>query len=101
MNTITILGGGPAGLAVGYYAKKSGLPFMIYESKATPGGNCVTLRHEDFFFDSGAHRFHDKIDDITGEIRALLGEDLREIDAPSVIFRKGQLLRFPLRPWIC
>ena len=51
-----------------------------------------------FFLRFRSPRFHDKIDDITGEIRALLGEDLREIDAPSVIFRKGQLLRFPLSP---
>ena len=53
---ITILGAGPAGLAVGYYAQKNGLPFRIYEANNCIGGNSITLKHGDFLFDSGAHQ---------------------------------------------
>ena len=98
MKHISILGGGPAGLAVGYYAKKSRLPFTVYEAKTSTGGNCITFRHKDFFFDSGAHRFHDKIEEITKELRGLLGEDLRKISVPSIIFHEGRAIHFPLSP---
>ncbi|MBL4755823.1 MAG: FAD-dependent oxidoreductase [Flavobacteriales bacterium] len=95
---ITILGGGPAGLAIGYYAKKSQLPFTIYEANKRVGGNCVTLQHDKFLYDSGAHRFHDKDPRVTEEIKQLLGEDLRKINSPSQIFHSGKYIDFPLSP---
>ena len=90
---ITILGGGLAGLAVGYYAKKKGSPFTIYEAGNQIGGNCVTIKHGDFLFDSGAHRFHDKDAEVTKEIKMLLGEDLAKVERPSHIFDNGRLAR--------
>ncbi len=57
---LSILGAGPAGLALGYYAKKHEIPFTLYEARDTPGGNCTTFRHGEFLFDSGAHRLHDR-----------------------------------------
>ena len=72
MKHLAILGGGIAGLSVGYYAKKNGIPFTIYEEKARIGGNAITFKHSDFFFDSGAHRIHDKDPKVTKEIYDLL-----------------------------
>ena len=40
---IKIIGGGPAGLAVAYYAKKRNLSFQVYESSNLVGGNCRTV----------------------------------------------------------
>ncbi len=93
---IHILGGGPAGLTTGYYAKKRGLDFSIYEASAHVGGNCRTLRLGDFRFDTGAHRFHDKDAQTTQEVKALLGDALFRVDAPSEIFFQGKFYRFPL-----
>ena len=93
---IQILGGGPAGLAVGYYAQKRGLNFIIFEAGEEAGGNCRTLRQGDFLFDTGAHRVHDKDPEITREIKDLLGDDLHEVSAPSEIYSGGELHRFPL-----
>ena len=95
---ISILGGGMAGLAVGYYAKKNGIPFTIYEAGNRIGGNCVTFRHGDFLFDSGAHRFHDKDNEITEDIKELVGKDLKKVDIPSRIYHKGKFIDFPLSP---
>jgi protoporphyrinogen oxidase len=95
---ITILGGGPAGLAVGYYAQKNGLPFTIYEASHRIGGNCITLKHGDFLFDSGAHRFHDKDAEVTKEVKELLGEDLKKTNVPSRIYHHGKFIDFPLSP---
>lgn len=103
-----ILGGGPAGLTTGYYAKKHSLNFTIFEAGEHIGGNCRTLKIKgadckfrvlqsgDFRFDTGAHRFHDKDPQVTEEVRTLLGNDLLRVEAPSEIFFEGKFYRFPL-----
>lgn len=93
---VHILGGGPAGLTAGYYAKKQNLNFIIYEAGATVGGNCRTIQLGDFRFDMGAHRFHDKDPVATQEVKHLLGDDLLRVDAPSEIFFDDKFYRFPL-----
>lgn len=95
---ITILGGGPAGLAVGYYAKKNGLRFTVYEADEKIGGNAVTLQYGPFRFDSGAHRLHDKDKEVTAELKDLIGKDLKKIFVPSAIFHNGKYIDFPLSP---
>jgi protoporphyrinogen oxidase len=95
---ISILGGGPAGLAAGYHAKKCGLPFTIYEAEARTGGNAVTFAHGDFLFDSGAHRLHDKDPEIISEIKGLFGADLKKVGLPSQIYHGGKFIDFPLSP---
>ena len=95
---ITVLGGGPAGLAVGYYAKLNHLPFSIYEANGFIGGNCITWKQGDFLFDSGAHRFHDKNQEITQEVKKLLGKELKKINSPSQIYYDNNLIDFPLSP---
>lgn len=95
---VSILGGGPAGLATGFYARQAGLDFEIYEARPNVGGNCVTLASGHFRFDSGAHRFHGKIPEVTSTIRNLLGDDLRRIRVPSQIWHQGQFFDFPIAP---
>ncbi|MGC2063191.1 MAG: FAD-dependent oxidoreductase, partial [Thermodesulfovibrionales bacterium] len=72
--------------------------FTVYEAEDRVGGNAVTLRYGDFFFDSGAHRFHDRDKEITAELRNLLGEDFRKIEVPSKICFNGKFIDFPLSP---
>lgn len=95
---LTVLGGGPAGLAVAYYARMAGLGCALFEAGPRVGGNCVTFRHGDFLFDSGAHRFHDKDAEITADVARLLGDELTRIEVPSYIHSRGKLVDFPLSP---
>ncbi|MBI4546291.1 MAG: FAD-dependent oxidoreductase [Gemmatimonadetes bacterium] len=95
---LSILGGGPAGLAVGFYARERGLSFQILEAADRVGGNCITVAHGEFLFDSGAHRFHDKDAVSTADVKRLLGEELQEVDSPSRIFHRGRWVDFPLAP---
>lgn len=95
---LTIIGGGPAGLAAGYYASQEKFPFTIYESRERVGGNAVTLQHGPFLFDSGAHRFHDQDPAVTADVKALLGDRLERIEVPSQIFHHGKFIDFPLSP---
>jgi protoporphyrinogen oxidase len=95
--SLTVLGGGMAGLAIGYYARQRGVPATVYEAQKRPGGLCRTFEHDGFLFDSGAHRFHDKDPAVTRDARRLLGDDLRAVDRPSMIFDGGRLMKFPFR----
>ena len=93
---IDILGGGPAGLSVAYFARKKGYDICIHEGSSTVGGNCRTIKMGEYRFDTGAHRFHDKIFSITKEVKKLMGDDLKKINVPSKIYFDGRMIDFPI-----
>ena len=95
---LTILGGGPAGLATAYFARQAGLSFRLLEKSGHLGGNASTLQHGPFLYDTGAHRWHDRYPELTAEVKQLLGEDLLPVHAPSQIFSQGRWFDFPLSP---
>lgn len=95
---LTILGGGPAGLAAGFYARRAGRRFRILEAAGAVGGHCVTEERGGFRFDRGAHRFHDKDPEITADVLALLGDEMTRVSAPSAIHTEGRFLPFPPSP---
>lgn len=95
---ITVLGGGPAGLAAAYLARRRGIGVRLYEAASAAGGNCRTLVHGGHRFDTGAHRLHDRIPEVTEEFRTLLGDDMIEVSAPSQVYVDGRLFTFPLSP---
>lgn len=96
-SSLNILGAGPAGLALGFFAKEKGLSFKIYEKSNEVGGNCKTVTNGDFKFDTGAHRLHDKHDEVTSIIKKLLKSDLLKVKAPSQIFHAGSMIDFPIK----
>ena len=95
---LTILGGGPAGLAVAFYAQQAGISFALYERSSVFGGLCKTFRCGDHLYDSGAHRFHDRDPEVTRDLRFLLGDELVRVTAPSQIYDRGRFVDFPPTP---
>lgn len=95
---LTILGGGPAGLGTAFYAHRAGVPFVLLEKSGRLGGLCRTLKHGEHSYDCGAHRFHDRDADITKDVRALMGDELVTVDAPSKIYDRGRFIDFPPTP---
>ena len=95
-NNIDIVGGGPAGLSVGYFAKKVGIQVKIHEASSTIGGNCKTIIDGEFRYDTGAHRLHDKSEYVTNEIKLLLGNKLKRVTSPSKIYYRGKFFNFPI-----
>lgn len=96
---LAILGGGPAGLAAGHFARAAALDFRIFDAAPEVGGNARTLRLGEFLFDTGAHRFHDRIPEVTSLVQSLLGPELLRIDVPSRILSQGKWVAFPLSPF--
>ncbi|MEL6614347.1 MAG: FAD-dependent oxidoreductase [Bacteroidota bacterium] len=96
--TIHVLGGGLAGLATAYFAQQHGRKAVVFEAAPEVGGNARTLRFEDVRVDTGAHRLHDKDPQAIAAFRALLGDAMRRVDAPSEIRYRGRGIAFPLRP---
>ena len=91
-----ILGAGPAGMACAYYAHKKKISYNLFEGSAMVGGNCKTINFKGFKYDTGAHRFHDKNQKVTRVIKDILGDNLKEVSAPSKIFRDGEFIDFPI-----
>ena len=93
---VEILGAGPAGLGVGYYAKKNRIPVSIFELSNYVGGNSRTISNGAFHYDTGAHRLHDKHSSVTQMVKELIGEDLKLVNVPSKIYHNGSMVDFPL-----
>ena len=94
---IHILGGGPAGMSAAYYAHQNKIPFQLFESTNQIGGNAKTLQFDEFLFDTGAHRLHDKDENVTKDIKKILNGAINEVSAPSKIFYSNQFIDFPIR----
>ena len=84
-------------MASAYYANKNDLAFKIFESSKFIGGNCRTLEINEFKIDTGAHRFHDKIPNVTNEIKKIMENQLLKVSSPSKIFHDNELINFPLQ----
>ena len=93
-----ILGGGPAGLAVGYYLSKLGIQSHIVEAESTVGGACRTMEFAGVRYDLGAHRLHNVFPEVTQELRGLLGHDLAMVNVPSHIYHNDKPVPFPPSP---
>ena len=83
MPDLYILGGGPAGLALGLYAHRAGIPFTLFEKCEATGGLCRTLRLGEHRYDCGAHRLHDHDSEVTSDVRELLKGQLHPVRTPS------------------
>jgi protoporphyrinogen oxidase len=95
---LAILGGGPAGLGVAFYASRAGIPFSLFEGSLELGGMCRTLVCGEHRYDRGAHRFHDRDSEITRDLVELMGDELVRVDAPSAIRDDGRFIDFPPTP---
>ncbi|MBI4848655.1 MAG: FAD-dependent oxidoreductase [Nitrospirae bacterium] len=93
-----ILGGGLAGLSAGFSLVKAGHPVAVLESGPEVGGLSRTIRHGDFRFDLGGHRF------LTNNIRTeqfvkdLLRGQYLTVPRKSKIYMNGKFFDYPLKP---
>jgi protoporphyrinogen oxidase len=96
--TGVIIGAGPAGLSAAETLSKSDRQFSVLEASDHTGGISATIRHNDFLFDLGGHRFFTKNSEIDRYVSELLGNELVSVDRSSKILLNGKLFDYPLRP---
>ncbi len=90
-----ILGGGFAGLWIGYQLQKEGYQIEILEQEETPGGILKTLRIDDFYFDLGPHIF---LEPHVPYYKELIGEHLRRVNGFYGFGFRGKEIPSPINP---
>jgi len=97
--TVLIIGAGPAGLAAGYELAKRGLKVIILERDNIVGGISRTIKHNEFRFDIGGHRFFTKNKEIEQWWRSILKEDFLTRPRLSRWYYRKKFFSYPIKPF--
>ena len=97
---VVILGGGPAGVgAARELARRKVGRALLLEQGAHFGGNAGSFRACEQWLDYGSHRLHPATEpEILADVRALLGEGMRDRPRHGRIRLLGKWIHFPLKP---
>jgi len=93
---VIIMGGGPAGLSVGWKLVKNNVQCEIIELENQVGGLCRSIRKKGFIFDLGGHRFISKYGDLLKDVGDVMGETLELRPRKSQIRLRGKYYAYPL-----
>jgi protoporphyrinogen oxidase len=95
--TVLIVGGGPTGLAAGYYASQQGYKVIIIEKKNIVGGKGASRKKGDYIVDFGPHAYHQSTKQINDIFEANAGEGLLKIPVKQKLIIDGRLLSYPFK----
>jgi protoporphyrinogen oxidase len=99
MHRAIVIGAGPAGLTAAVELLKCGYrPTVLEADTEYVGGLSRTVRHKQFRFDLGGHRFFSKNEAIVKRWKDTLPEDFTVVRRKSHIYFGGKLLPYPLKP---
>jgi len=93
---VLILGAGPAGLAAAWKLASAKVEVEIIELENQVGGLCRTIKHGDYTFDLGGHRFITQNIQLADEIKELMGDELLDRPRTSTIRLQGKYFHYPL-----
>ncbi len=97
---IAIIGGGPAGLTAAYLLTKEQQRVTVIEADPEyVGGISRTVRHGNYRFDIGGHRFFTKSAEVEALWDELLPDDFLQRPRSSRIFYRGKFFSYPLKPY--
>ena len=93
-----VLGGGIAGLAMGYHlVRENDFDVTVLEGSDRVGGLCGSFQHNGFVLDYGAHKLYSTIPGNLDRITAFMGDRLIRLDKRNRIFLNGHLVQYPLQ----
>jgi protoporphyrinogen oxidase len=94
---VLVIGAGPAGLTAAYCLTKETPSVLVIEKDPTyVGGISRTVRHKDFLFDIGGHRFFSKSKEVVDLWREILPDDFIARPRLSRIYYGGKYYSYPL-----
>lgn len=88
------MGGGLAGLSVGYHLER---PYQIFERETVVGGTAGTYQDKGFTFDFAGHLLHLHNDYTKKLIRQLLKDNIYECQRQAWIFSHETYTRYPFQ----
>ncbi|RAI32165.1 NAD(P)/FAD-dependent oxidoreductase [Rhodoplanes serenus] len=94
---VFVIGAGPAGLTAAYCLSKHTPSVIVIEKDPVHvGGISRTVRHGDFLFDIGGHRFFSKSREVVDLWNEILPDDFIERPRLSRIYYGGKYYSYPL-----
>ncbi|HLH88142.1 MAG TPA: NAD(P)/FAD-dependent oxidoreductase [Xanthobacteraceae bacterium] len=94
---VLIIGAGPAGLTAAYCLTKETPSVLVIERDPIyVGGISRTVRHKDFLFDIGGHRFFSKSKEVVDLWQEILPDDFIARPRLSRIYYGGKYYSYPL-----
>src|SRR3974390_234107 len=95
---ILVIGAGPAGLTAAYCLTREIASVIVIEKDPIyVGGISRTVRHGDFLFDIGGHRFFSKSKEVVNLWHEILPDDFVTRKRLSRIYYAGKFYSYPLR----
>ena len=95
---IFVIGAGPAGLTAAYCLTREIASVIVIEKDPIyVGGISRTVRHGDFLFDIGGHRFFSKSKEVVNLWHEILPDDFVTRKRLSRIYYAGKFYSYPLR----
>ncbi|MCM8823171.1 MAG: FAD-dependent oxidoreductase [Candidatus Omnitrophica bacterium] len=98
---ILIIGGGLAGLTLGYFLKNKGIRSFIFEKEKNYGGLCSSSKLDGFTFDFSGHLLHFRRQSTLYLVKKLLGRNLKEIRRKAYVYFGGQFIPYPFQANLC
>jgi protoporphyrinogen oxidase len=93
---VLVVGAGVCGMTVGYKLVESGYDVTIIENKPEIGGLAKTYQYDDFYFDSGPHRFFSTNKEVLRFLEEIFHEDLLTSPMKSSVYFLGKYYDWPL-----
>ena len=97
IQTVIVIGGGPAGLTAAYELAKVGIKPIVLEMGARVGGIARTEVFNGYRMDIGGHRFFTKVPEVEAFWYEVLGEDFLTRPRLSRIYYNRKYIMYPLR----
>ncbi len=95
--SVTILGGGLAGLSAAQKFAEKGWAVTVLEAEAQVGGLASSFTEEGYTFDYGPHRLYSNLEPLNEHFKMVLGENWDYRDRLSRIYLKRRFVDYPLK----
>lgn len=97
MQSVIILGAGPAGLTAAYELCRQGYQVTVLEKEAQVGGISKTVEKNGYRFDLGGHRFYTKMQEVETIWHEVLKDDFMVRPRLSRIYYRNKFFDYPLK----